>query len=90
MTKAELIAKICEKAGITKADAERGLGALLDAIEGVLVQGEKIAISGFGSFSVADRKERIGRNPKTGKEIKIPATKAVEFSVGQALKDAVQ
>jgi DNA-binding protein HU-beta len=90
MTKPELIAKISEKAGITKVNAERGLEALLDVIEGALANDKKVALTGFGSFSVVERKERLGRNPKTGAEIKIPATRAVKFTVGKALKDAVQ
>jgi len=90
MTKPELINKISEKAGITKVNAERGLEALLGALEGALANDKKVTLIGFGSFSVVERKERLGRNPKTGVEITIPAAKVVKFTVGKALKEAIQ
>lgn len=90
MTKADLVAKIAEKAELTKADAERALNAFLESVEGALVSEGKLTLTGFGTFSVSERKERTGRNPRTGEEIKIPASKVVKFSPGKLLKDAVK
>ncbi|MEG6548734.1 HU family DNA-binding protein [Desulfocurvibacter africanus] len=90
MTKADLVAKISEKAAISKADAERALNAFLDAVGSTLVGEGKLTLTGFGTFAVEERKERTGRNPRTGEEIKIPATKVVKFRPGKLLKDAVK
>ncbi len=90
MTKADLVEKIAEKANLTKANAERSLNAFLDAVEDVLVKEGKLTLTGFGTFVVEDRKERKGRNPRTGKEISIPAAKVVKFRPGKLLKEAVK
>ncbi|WP_342743588.1 HU family DNA-binding protein [Desulfovibrio gilichinskyi] len=90
MTKAELVVKIAEKAGMTKADAERCLNYFLDTVEETLVSEGKLTLTGFGTFQVDERKERVGRNPRTGDEIKIPACKVVKFRPGKLLKDAVK
>jgi DNA-binding protein HU-beta len=90
MTKSELVDKIARDAEITKAKAEIALSAFLGGVTEALVAGDKVTFVGFGSFGVSDRKARLGRNPQTGTEIKIPARKAVGFSAGKALKDAVQ
>jgi len=90
MTKADLVAKIAETAGITKANAERTLNAFLDAVEDTLVKDGKLMLTGFGSFAVETRKARKGRNPKTGKAIKIPEAKVVKFRAGKLLKEAVK
>jgi len=90
MTKADLINKISEKAGLTKENAERGLDALVGSIKGALANDEKVTFIGFGSFRTVERKERLGRNPKTGQVITIPAAKVVKFTVGKALKEAIQ
>lgn len=90
MTKADLVAKVAEKAGISKADAERSLNAFLEAVESTLVSDGKLTLTGFGTFAVEERKARTGRNPRTGQEIKIPATKVVKFRPGKLLKDAVK
>ncbi|WP_281168144.1 HU family DNA-binding protein [Maridesulfovibrio zosterae] len=90
MTKAELVVKIAEKAGMTKADAERCLNYFLDTVEETLVDEGKLTLTGFGTFQVDERKERVGRNPRTGEEIKIPACKVVKFRPGKLLKDAVK
>lgn len=90
MTKAELVVKIAEKANLTKADAERALNSFLDTVEGTLVKDGKLTLTGFGTFMVDERKARVGRNPRTGAEIKIPATKVVKFRPGKILKDAVK
>lgn len=90
MTKADLISKIAEKSDLTKADSERALNACLDSIEDILVNEGKLTLTGFGSFVVKERKERKGRNPQTGMEITIPATKVVKFRPGKLLKESVK
>ncbi len=90
MTKAELVAKIAEESGISKVSAEKALGSFIKAVTNTLKKGGKVALTGFGTFSVAKRKARVGRNPQTGKEIKIPATRVPKFKPGKALKDAVK
>jgi nucleoid DNA-binding protein len=90
MTKAELVEKIANDAEITRAKAETAFNSFLDGITGSLKSGDKVTFVGFGSFGVSERKARVGRNPQTGEEIKIPARKAVTFSAGKALKEAVQ
>jgi DNA-binding protein HU-beta len=90
MTKAELVDKIAKDAGITKVQADKAANSFLDGVAGALKAGGKVTFVGFGSFNVSERKARIGRNPQTGAEIKIPARKAVTFSAGKALKAAVQ
>ncbi len=89
MTKAELIDAIAAKLGGSKADAGKALDAVTEAIQDALVKGEEIKLPGFGQFEVAERGERTGRNPQTGAEIKIAASKAPKFSAGKALKDAI-
>ncbi len=89
MTKAELVAKIAEKAGLSKKDAEAALNAFMDAVKEALAAGEKVSLVGFGTFEVVERAERKGRNPQTGEEITIPATKAPKFRPGKGLKEAV-
>ncbi len=91
MTKAELIAKIQEKAGLeSKAAAGKALDALIESITEALSAGESIALVGFGTFKVSERAARTGRNPQTGAEIQIPASKVVKFTVGKTLKEAVK
>ncbi|WP_029894916.1 HU family DNA-binding protein [Desulfohalovibrio reitneri] len=90
MTKADLVAKIAEKASMTKADAERALNAFLDSVESTLVKEGKLTLTGFGTFVVEERKARTGRNPRTGQSITIPAAKVVKFRPGKLLKDAVK
>lgn len=90
MTKAELIDKIASGAGLTKTDAGKALDATIDSIRIAMKKGQKVTLVGFGTFSVSKRKARKGRNPRTGAEIKIPATKAPKFSAGKTLKDAVR
>ena len=89
MNKAELIAAAAEKAGLSKKDSEKVLNAMFDVITEALAQGDKVQLVGFGAFEVRERGERIGRNPQTKEEIKIPASKAPAFKAGKALKDAV-
>ena len=89
MNKTELIAAVAESAGLTKKDAERVLNAAIDTITDSLVKGEKVQISGFGTFEIKDREARIGRNPHTKEAIEIPATRVPSFKASQALKDTV-
>ena len=79
MTKADLVAKMADSAGITKAAAEKALGGFLGGVTDSLKKGSKVTLVGFGTFSVAKRAAREGRNPQTGKKIKIKATKVVKF-----------
>ena len=89
MTKAELVAKIAEKSDLTKADAERALNSFVDVAKKTLKREENLTLSGFGSFVVAKRKARKGRNPRTGEPIKIKASKVVRFRAGKALKESL-
>ena len=89
MNKTELIADVAESAGLTKKDTERVVNACLDAITAALQRGEKVQISGFGTFEVKDREARIGRNPHTKEAIEIPATKVPGFKASKTLKDTV-
>lgn len=88
MNKGELIAKIAE-AGLSKKDSETALNAAIAAIGDALAKGEDVAILGFGTFKVAERAAREGRNPATGEKIKIAASKNPVFKAGKALKDKV-
>ncbi len=89
MNKNELIIATAEKAGLTKKDTEAAITAAIAVITEALAQSEKVQLVGFGSFEVKARAERIGRNPKTKEQIKIPASKMPVFKAGKALKDAV-
>jgi len=89
MTKAEIVAKVAEELKISKVAAGKAFGVMTSCIEDALKNGEKVTFVGFGTFSVAERKARKGRNPQTGKEIKIAAKKVPKFSAGSALKAAV-
>jgi len=90
MTKAELIASIGKEAKISKASAEKALNAFATSVTKALKKGDKLTLTGFGTFSVAKRRARTGRNPQTGKEIKIPATRVAKFKAGNLLKSAVK
>jgi nucleoid DNA-binding protein len=90
MNKSELIDAIAKASKLTKADAERALNATVSSITKALKGGNKVQLIGFGTFEVRKRAARMGRNPKTGKELKIPATKVPAFSAGKTLKDAVK
>ena len=89
MNKSELVAAIAEKAELSKKDAENALKAFTDVVADELKKGEKIQLGGFGTFEVSERAARTGRNPQTGDEMKIPASKAPKFKAGKALKDIV-
>lgn len=90
MTKTELIDKVSSSAGITKAEAGKAIDTTLKSIEGSLKKVQKVILVGFGTFSVSKRKARNGRNPRTGKEIKIPAIRVPKFTAGKILRDAVK
>ncbi len=89
MNKAELSSAIVAKTGLTKKDAEKVINAVVEVISDSLKAGEKVQIVGFGSFEVKERPARTARNPRTGEEIKIDASKAPVFKPGKALKDTV-
>jgi len=90
MTKAELVAKIAEKIGTSKAQAEASMNAILETIQEELAAGNKLTLTGFGTFSVSERKASTGRNPRTGTALNIPACKVAQFKPGKVLKDAVK
>ena len=89
MNKNELVASVAEKAGLTKKDAEKAVGAIFESIQQALVEGDKVQVIGFGTFEVKERSARAGRNPRTNEAIQIPASKNPAFKAGKALKDAV-
>ena len=89
MNKTELIAAAAEQAGLSKKDTEKVLTAMLDTVTAALATGEKVSLVGFGTFETKTRNARMGRNPKTKEEIRIPASKAPVFKAGKALRDAV-
>ena len=85
MNKTELIAAMAEKAGMTKVDAGKALNAYVDAVKVQLAKDDKVTLIGFGTFSVVKRPARTGRNPRTGKAIKIAAKKSAKFKPGKGL-----
>ena len=89
MNKNDLISSVAESSGLTKADAGRAVDGVFDSIASALVSGDDVRIVGFGSFSVANRAASTGRNPRTGEEIQIPASKQPKFKAGAPLKSAV-
>ena len=89
MNKTELVAAMAEKAGLSKKDAEAALAAFTTTVADALKAGDKIQLVGFGTFEVSERAARTGRNPQTGAEMTIAASKAPKFKAGKALKDAI-
>ncbi len=89
MTKTELVANVAEKAGIDRKRADKAVNAVFEAVKQALVEGDKVQIIGFGTFENRARSARKGRNPRTGEEIQIKASKLPSFKAGKALKDAV-
>ena len=89
MNKTELVAAIAEKTELSKKDAEAALKAFVDVVSDELKKGEKVQLVGFGTFEVSERAAREGRNPQTGKTMKIEASKYPKFKAGKALKDLV-
>lgn len=90
MNKAEFVAKVAEKAEITKKDAERAVNAFAEAVQEALSQGDRVSLVGFGTFEVRKRAARKGRNPRSGEEIEIAASTVPVFRAGKLLKDAVE
>jgi len=89
MNKAELIAKIADDAGISKAAAERALASFVEGVTMALKKGNKVSLVGFGTFSVSERAARTGRNPRTGATIKIGSSRIPKFKPGKGLKDSI-
>jgi nucleoid DNA-binding protein len=89
MNKGELVEAVANDAGISKAEAQAAVDSVVDNVTAALKKGEKVTLVGFGSFAASVRGAREGRNPQTGKPIKIPAKKVAKFSPGKALKDAI-
>lgn len=89
MNKAELINAVAKTAELSRKDADKAVNAMLDVITEALRTGDKVQIVGFGAFEAKERASRLARNPRTGEEIEIPASKSVSFKVGKALKDEV-
>ncbi|WP_434353810.1 HU family DNA-binding protein [Psychrobacter sp. HD31] len=89
MNKSELIDSIAEKSGLNKTQAGDALNAFMETVGKTLEKGDSISLVGFGTFSVKERKARTGRNPRTGQELKIPASKVPSFKAGKGLKDRV-
>ncbi|HZK17681.1 MAG TPA: HU family DNA-binding protein [Clostridia bacterium] len=89
MNKAELISSVAEKTALTKKDVEKTIGALIETVEETLAKGEKVQLVGFGTFEIRHRAARKGRNPQTGEEIHIEATRVPVFKAGKTLRNAV-
>lgn len=87
MSKTELVAAIAEKTGLTKKDSEAAVNAFVETVTEQLKNGEKVQLIGFGTFEVSERAERVGRNPQTGTEMTIAASKVLKFKAGKALKE---
>jgi DNA-binding protein HU-beta len=90
MNKQELVSQMAEKAKLSKKDAGAALEAFMDSVTNALKRGDKVTLVGFGTFQVASRKARMGRNPQTGKEINIPARKTPKFNAGKNFKTTVR
>lgn len=90
MNKADLINSVAQDTGLTKKDTERAINAFVANIEKALAKGEKVSLVGFGTFEVRPRKARVGRNPRTGETIEIPASKVPTFKPGKALRASVE
>jgi len=90
MTKADLVGKIASEAGISKAQAEKAVDGFVSAVSDALAAGDKITLVGFGTFSVGERAQREGRNPRTGEKLTIPASKTVKFKAGKTLSEKIK
>jgi len=90
LNKADLVDKMASGASISKVAAEKALNACVDGIKQALKKGDTVTLIGFGTFSVASRKARVGRNPQTGSELKIPARKVAKFKAGKGLRDNIK
>lgn len=90
MNKMDVVDAVASRAGLSKADASRALDAFIDGVSDALARGEKVTVTGFGTFEVRQRAARMGRNPQTGAPLHIPASKSPAFKAGKGLKDAVR
>jgi DNA-binding protein HU-beta len=90
MTKTDLVASIAAEAGIKKSVAEKALNSFMNTVEKALKEGDKVTLTGFGTFQCVQRAPRTGRNPRTGKEINIPSSNAPKFKPGNKLKEALK
>jgi DNA-binding protein HU-beta len=90
MHKNDIVKEVAERTGHTQKDVALFVDSFLDAVKCGLLKGDKVTLIGFGTFDVVDTKEKVGRNPQTGKELKIPASKKVKFTVGKVLKEEVK
>ena len=89
MNKTDMVTKLAEKNGMTKKDAQKALNSLIEIISDEIKDGGSVILTGFGTFSIAERKPRTGRHPQTGQPIDIPAARVPKFKAGKVLKDAV-
>lgn len=89
MNKNDLVAAVADDSGLTKSDAMRAVDSVFDSITNALKSGSEVRLVGFGTFSISNRKASVGRNPRTGEQIQIPASKQPKFKAGKGLKDAV-
>ena len=89
MNKAELIEKVASASGVTKSDVEKVVSGFIDTVQSAVAVDDKVTLPGFGAWSRSQRKARVGRNPRTGDPVNIPASKAVKFSVGARFKEQV-
>lgn len=89
MNKAELIEKVASASGVAKSDAEKVVNSFIETVQGAVAVDDKVTLPGFGAWSRSQRKARVGRNPRTGDPVNIPASKAVKFSVGARFKEQV-
>ena len=89
MTRSQLVNAIADRADLSKADTEKALSAFMQTVQDALSRGEEVSLVGFGTFTVKERAERTGRNPRTGQEIKIAAAKVPSFRAGKGLKDSI-
>lgn len=90
VNKADVVSSVAQKSGLTKRDAERAIDALTATVGEALARGDKVALVGFGTFEIRERAARVGRNPQTGAEIQIAASRVPVFKAGKVLKDSVQ
>lgn len=89
MNKGELVDAMADASGLSKSEAERALNAFIDSVQGAVAKGDKVTLPGFGAFAPTQRSARIGRNPRTGEPVNIPASKSAKFSVGAKFKAMV-
>jgi len=90
VNKVDLVSALADRTGLTKRDADRVVDAFCDVIEEALAHGDKVSLVGFGTFEVRERQPRVGRNPQTGEQLQIPATRVPAFRAGKALKETVE